>query len=111
MPCSSFQGMVSGVRARASGWSSRMTNHISGGSSRRPVRPMRWRNPETVNGASIWNARLRRPTSMPSSSVAVATMERSLASSRMSSSADSRMDAERFPWWMRNRSGSPFFSQ
>ena len=97
MPCSSFQGMVSGVRARASGWSSRMTNHISGGASRRPVRPMRCRKPETVKGASIWKARSRRPTSMPSSSVAVATMERSLASSRMSSSADSRIEADKLP--------------
>ena len=34
-----------------------MTNHISEGSPRRPVRPMRCRKPETVNGASIWNAR------------------------------------------------------
>ena len=88
-----------------------MTNHISGGAPRLPVRPMRWRNPDTVNGASIWNARSSRPTSMPSSRVAVATVVSAVSSSRMSSSALSRMAAERLPWWMRKRSGSPLASQ
>ena len=53
MPCNSFHGMVVGSMARTSGSSSRMTNHISGGSSRRPVRPMRCKNEDTVHGASI----------------------------------------------------------
>ena len=53
MPWSSFHGTDSGSIARASGGSSRMTNHISGGSPRLPVRPMRCKNDETVNGASI----------------------------------------------------------
>ena len=60
--------------ARASGCSSRMTNHISGGRSRLPVRPMRCRKEDTVKGASIWNARSRRPMSIPNSSVAVVTV-------------------------------------
>ena len=53
MPCISFQGMVVGSMARASGSSSRMTNHISGGVPRRPVRPIRCRKEDTVQGASI----------------------------------------------------------
>ena len=89
--------MVSGRRARASGCSSRMTNHISGGCPRLPVRPMRWRNALTVKGASIWKARPRRPMSMPSSSVAVVMQVSSLDSSRMASSALSRMELERLP--------------
>ena len=76
--------------ARGSGWSSRMTNHISEGSPRRPVRPMRWRNPDTVKGASIWNARSSLPMSMPSSRVAVAHTDSREPSSFISSSALSR---------------------
>ena len=53
MPCKSFHGMVSGIIVRGSGSSSRMTNHISGGRSRRPVRPIRCKKELTVNGASI----------------------------------------------------------
>ena len=45
--------MVAGSIARSSGGSSRMTNHISGGSSLLPVRPIRCRKEETVKGASI----------------------------------------------------------
>ena len=48
-----FQGIVSGIIVRGSGSSSRMTNHISGGRSRRPVRPIRCKKELTVNGASI----------------------------------------------------------
>ena len=97
--------------ALASRWSSRMTNHISDGFPRRPVRPMRCRKPETVNGASIWNALSSLPISIPSSSVAVAQTDIKESSSFISSSALSRYDAERFPWWMRKRSGSCFTSQ
>ena len=88
-----------------------MTNHISCGSPRLPVRPMRCKNDDTVNGASIWNARSRRPMSMPSSSVAVVTVVWHCSSSFMTASAVSRYDADRLPWWMRKRSGSPFASQ
>ena len=76
--------------ALASGSSSRMTNHISGGASRRPVRPMRWRKEDTVQGASIWNARSSRPISMPNSSVAVVTVVRNWLSSFITASAVSR---------------------
>ena len=86
----SFHGMVAGSMARASGSSSRMTNHISGGASRRPVRPMRWRKEDTVQGASIWKARSRRPMSMPSYSVAVVTVVMVWLSSFMTPSAVSR---------------------
>ena len=89
--------MVSGIIARGSGSSSRMTNHISGGRSRRPVRPMRCKKELTVNGASIWKARSRRPISIPSSNVEVVTVVCVCSSSRMSSSAGSRSDAERLP--------------
>ena len=82
--------MVSGSMARGSGCSSRMTKCISGGKSRRPVRPMRCKNDDTVNGASIWKARSSRPISIPSSSVAVVTVVSACSSSRMSSSAVSR---------------------
>ena len=111
MPCTSFQGMHSGMRARASGSSSRMTNHISQGRSRLPVRPMRCRKLLTVNGASIWKARSSLPMSMPSSRVAVVTVVNTRSSSRMASSALSRSDEERLPWWMRKRSGWPVASQ
>ena len=97
MPCSSFHGMLSGVMERASGCSSRMTNHISWGAPRRPVRPMRWRNDDTVNGASIWKARSSRPMSMPSSRVAVVTVVRFDSSSFIRASALSRNDADRLP--------------
>ena len=103
--------MVSGSIERGSGCSSRMTKCISGGRSRRPVRPMRCRNELTVNGASIWKARSRRPMSMPSSSVAVVTVVSASSSSRMASSADSRNEAERLPWWIKKRSGSRIASQ
>ncbi len=43
-------------------------------SGRRPVRPMRCRNEETLGGASIWMTRSRSPTSRPSSSELVATI-------------------------------------
>ena len=43
--------------------------------ARRPVRPMRCRNDDTVLGALAWNTRSRSPTSMPSSSVEVQTMQ------------------------------------
>ena len=79
--------MVSGSMARGSGCSSRMTNHISGGWSRRPVRPIRWRNELTVKGASIWKARSSRPMSMPSSSVAVVTVVWNWVSSFITASA------------------------
>ena len=82
--------MVVGKSARASGGSSRMTNHISGGRSRRPVRPMRCKNEETVKGASTWNARSSLPMSMPSSRVAVVTVVRNRSSSFMAVSAVSR---------------------
>ena len=42
--------------------------------ARRPVRPIRWRNEDTVAGASIWITRSRSPTSIPSSSELVATI-------------------------------------
>ena len=89
--------MVSGMRALASGCSSRMTNHISEGSPRLPVLPMRCRKLETVNGASIWKARSRRPISMPSSKVAVVQVVSFVSSSRMRSSADSLNELERLP--------------
>ena len=103
--------MVSGMVVRGSGCSSRMTKCISGGAPRLPVRPMRCRKLDTVNGASIWKARSSRPISMPSSSVAVVTVVSSRSSSRMMSSALSRRLAERLPWWMRKRSGSCSASQ
>ncbi len=89
--------MVSGRSARGSGGSSRMTNHISGGVPRLPVRPMRCRNELTVKGASIWKARSSLPMSMPSSSVEVVMVVRAWESSLMSSSADSRRELERLP--------------
>ena len=76
--------------ARTSGSSSRMTNHISAGASRRPVLPIRWRKEETVQGASIWKARSSRPMSMPSSKVAVVTVVRYWESSFIIASAVSR---------------------
>ena len=82
--------MVVGSMARASGSSSRMTNHISGGASRRPVRPIRCKKEETVQGASIWKARSSRPMSMPNSRVAVVTVVMHWESSFMISSAVSR---------------------
>lgn len=82
--------MVVGSIARGSGCSSRITNHISGGRSRRPVRPIRCKKEETVNGASIWNARSSRPMSMPSSSVAVVTVVWYCSSSFITASAVSR---------------------
>ena len=90
MPCISRQGIISGSMARGSGWSSRMTNHISEGSPRRPVRPMRCKKPDTVKGASSWKARSSLPISMPSSKVAVAQTDSSEPSSFISSSALSR---------------------
>ena len=42
--------------------------------SRRPVRPIRCRKDETIVGESIWTTWSRSPTSMPSSSVLVATI-------------------------------------
>ena len=54
---------------------------------------------------------LQTPISMPSSSVEVVTVVCACSSSRMSSSAVSRSDAERLPWWMRKRSGSCRLSQ
>ena len=49
--------------------------------------------------------------SMPSSSVEVVTVVRQVSSSRMRSSAVSLRLAERLPWWIRKRSGSPQASQ
>ena len=46
---------------------------------RRPVRPMRCRNELTVSGASACRTRSRSPTSIPSSSVEVHTMQASPA--------------------------------
>ena len=82
--------MVAGSMARISGSSSRITNHISGGRSLRPVRPIRWRKEDTVQGASIWKARSSRPMSMPSSRVDVVTVVELRLSSFISSSAVSR---------------------
>ena len=53
--------------------------------SRRPVRPRRWRNEATENGASIWMMRSRSPTSSPSSSVLVATMTQLVPSANAAS--------------------------
>ena len=53
--------------------------------ARRPVRPIRCRNEATVAGASIWMTRSRSPTSMPSSSVDVATITQSRASANAGS--------------------------
>ena len=82
--------MVAGSRARISGSSSLMTYHISCGRARRPVRPIRCRKLETVQGASIWKARSRRPMSIPSSRVDVVTVVKGLLSSFISISAVSR---------------------
>ena len=90
MPCSSVHGTVAGSMALVSGCSSRMTNHISGGSPRLPVLPIRCKNDDTVNGASIWNARSSLPISMPSSSVAVVTVVLNCCSSFITASAVSR---------------------
>ena len=54
---------------------------------RRPVLPIRWRNEATVDGASIWITRSRSPTSIPSSSVLVATITQSRSSANAVSAA------------------------
>ena len=64
--------------------------------ARRPVRPIRWRNEDTVAGASIWITRSRSPTSMPSSSELVATITQfcrwaNACSARRRSSAPSEL--------------------
>ncbi len=67
--------------------------------ARRPVRPRRCRKDDTVRGALIWITRSRSPTSMPSSSVDVATMTQSRAPAKASS--DSRRSAaDREEWEM-----------
>ncbi len=97
MPWIRVHGTEAGIIALASASSSLITNHISGGLSLLPVRPMRWRNDDTVHGASIWNALSRRPMSIPSSSVDVVHTVRFLESSFISLSADSLRDGEMFP--------------
>ncbi len=42
---------------------------------RRPVRPIRCKNDDTVLGASAWNTASRSPTSIPSSSVEVQAIQ------------------------------------
>ena len=82
--------MVAGSISLVVGSSSRMTNHISGGKFRLPVRPIRCKKEETIAGASIWKARCNRPISIPNSNVAVVTVVWNWVSSFMISSAVSR---------------------
>ena len=53
--------------------------------ARRPVRPSRCRKEATVRVEPIWMTRSRSPTSMPSSSVEVATITVSRASAKAAS--------------------------
>ncbi len=64
---------------------------------RRPVRPIRCRNDETLDGESIWTTRSRSPTSTPNSSVDVATMTQFLSSEK-AASACRRSDKLREAW-------------
>ena len=65
---------------------------------RRPVRPMRCRNELTVSGASACRTRSRSPTSIPSSSVEVHTMQASPARWKLSS-ASWRSSRDTALWW------------
>ncbi len=87
---------LAGVRHRSG-----EEQHVPRAPGRRPVRPSRCRKDATVRGAPICSTRSRSPTSMPSSSVEVATMTQSRASAnaasdrRRSSSRQRRMGHER----------------
>ena len=68
-----------------------------------PERPMRCRNVVTARGEPIWHTRSTEPTSMPSSSDAVATMARMSPALRRCSVCRRRSLA-RLPWWAPTRS-------
>ena len=81
---------------------------------RRPVRPIRCRNAATVGGSLTWMTRSRSPTSMPSSSVEVATITQSRASANACSArrrSSSGKDAcDRNVVTSRSRSAAPISS-
>jgi hypothetical protein len=82
--------------------------------ARRPVRPRRCRNEATLGGSLTWMTRSRSPTSIPSSSVEVATMTQSRASANASSAR--RRSSSGSEAWDRNvvtprsRSAAPICS-
>ena len=111
---SGFSGTVSRssspartARTAAAAWtrSSRVSGkRIPFGTAPRawPERPTRWMSVESARGAPTWQTRSTAPTSMPSSSEAVATTTGTSPRLRRSSAA-SRMRRAMLPWWATTR--------
>ena len=75
-----------------------------------PDRPMRWRNVVTARGEPIWQTRSTVPTSIPSSSDAVATSAR-ISPALRRCSMRSRRSFARLPWWAPTRSSPEALAQ
>ena len=65
---------ISATACATAATSSQKNFMVEGRSPRRPVRPMRCKNEETVAGALAWSTRSRSPMSIPSSRVEVQTI-------------------------------------